>query len=420
MDTKFKETKIGRIPEEWDAVQISKLGKVVTGSTPSTSVKEYWGKDVPFVTPTDIVNSKTLPHVERYLSYKGTTVSRMIPPNSICVTCIASIGKICITKTPSVTNQQINSILPDEKFDTEYLYYVIVHNRERLNALAGFTTVPIVKKSSFEKFLVALPPLPEQHKIAEIITTVDEAIEKTDTIIKETQQLKKGLMQKLFIEGIGHTRFRETKIGQIPEEWDTATLGEVLTNIQSGVSRNLSIIDIGVPVIRSTNIKDNRLVLDDLRYWFWDDTQGVDLRNYILDRGDILINFINSVAQIGKCCIFSGQPRDFIFTTNIFRAKSNDELISNIYFLMFSETEAYQSQISSITKPAVNQASFTHGDFRKIKIPLPKKQEQDKIVNILSGVDAKIETEQAYKTELQRLKKGLMQVLLTGQVRVKI
>ena len=120
------------------------------------------------------------------------------------------------------------------------------------------------------------------------------------------------------------TTLKETKIGQIPNDWDVVTLGQILTSMQSGVSRNLSPEDIGIPVIRSTNIQDNRLVLNDLRYWYWDDPKGVDLSNYILDDGDILINFINSVAQIGKCCIFSGQARDFIFTTNIFRAKANN------------------------------------------------------------------------------------------------
>ncbi len=120
MGTRYKETKIGRIPDDWDAVQIGKLGKVVTGSTPSTKEEEYWGKDIPFITPTDIGDSKTLAHVERYLSHKGATVSRPIPPYSVCVTCIASIGKTCITKNsetaddiavPSVVAEELNNVL---------------------------------------------------------------------------------------------------------------------------------------------------------------------------------------------------------------------------------------------------------------------------------------------------------------------
>ena len=309
-------------------------------------------------------------------------------------------------------SQRVDSVFLGKMLSSK----IVNHQFQRL--AQGLTRFGL-EVSSIKNVLIAIPTLAEQRKIAEIITTVDEAIEKTDAIIRETQQLKKGLMQKLFTEGIGHTRFKETKIGRVPEEWDVVTLGQILTSIQSGVSRNLSPVDIGVPVIRSTNIQGNRLVLNDLRYWYWDDPKGVDLSNYILDGGDILINFINSVAQIGKCCIFSGQARDFIFTTNIFRAKANNELVSNMYFLMFSQTATYQSQISSITKPAVNQASFTHGDFWKLKVPLPRKEEQDKITGILSAVDAKIETEEAYKSELEQLKKGLMQVLLTGKVRVK-
>ena len=111
--------------------------------------------------------------------------------------------------------------------------------------------------------------------------------------------------------------------------------------------------------------------LDDLKYWYTTDTQGVDLKNYILENGDLLVNFSNSLSQIGKCCIFEEQNRPYIFTTNIFSIKVDEKRIINKYFYYYSQTGMYKKDIQNITKPAVNQASFTKADFEGLKIALP-------------------------------------------------
>lgn len=427
METKFKETEIGQIPQEWEIARLGKYCRVQGGFAFRSS--DYIEEGVPLVRISNIKdefvdcsNSPYLPvdYVEQYPEFIVTKGDILIAMSG------ATTGKVGIYNNiePVLLNQRVGRyiVIDENKILQKFLRFLVDLPSYRNKALvdANGAAQPNVAPARLEHVIIAIPSLPEQRKIAEILSTVDQTIEKTDAIIQETQQLKKGLMQKLFTEGIGHTQFKETEIGRLPEEWEVATFGKVIKSFHSGVSRNLSSEDIGVPVIRSTNIQDNMLTLDDLRYWYWDDPQGTNLKNYILDDGDVLINFINSVAQIGKCCIFTKQERDYIFTTNIFRVKVNDSLISNSYLYFFSQTLSYRLHISSITKPAVNQASFTKGDFLKMKLPLSSRHEQDKIVAVLSEVDAKIKKEQAFKSELERLKKGLMQVLLTGKVRVKV
>lgn len=207
--------------------------------------------------------------------------------------------------------------------------------------------------------------------------------------------------------------YKETEIGVIPEEWEITKVGEVILYLKSGLSRKLSDYNIGIPCLRSSNIIDGKLDLLDLKYWYKDDPQGANIRDYILEEGDILVNFINSIAQIGKSCIFKNSAIDVIYTTNIFRIKVNPNKVDNEYFFYNTQTKSYNYQISLITKPAVNQASFTTGDFKNIVIPLPTLLEQQRIAEILSTTDEHIEKLDKTIEDYQLLKKGMMKKLLT-------
>lgn len=204
---------------------------------------------------------------------------------------------------------------------------------------------------------------------------------------------------------------------ELPTNWRWITTGSIVKDLKSGLSRKLSQSDIGLPVLRSTNITEKGIDISDIKYWYQNDPQGADTRNYYLEQGDILINFINSIAQIGKTAIYSNElSRDAIYTTNILRLKTNERIIPK-FFLAITKTTEFERFIQSITKPAVNQASFTTVDFRKFRFPLPPLPEQYKIAEILSTWDEAIaNTEQLIKALRQR-KKGLMQRLLTGQFR---
>ena len=180
----FKETKIGRIPKEWKAVELSQIGNIVTGTTPSTKVEEYWGKGFPFVTPTDFSEKKYVDQTERMVTNQGAETARLIPKDSVMVVCIASVGEVAMASAECITNQQINTIVCNQGTYCHFVYYAMVFSKTRLKRWAGITTSPIIKKSLFEKFPLPLPPLPEQKKIADILSTVDQAIEKVDEAIK--------------------------------------------------------------------------------------------------------------------------------------------------------------------------------------------------------------------------------------------
>ena len=196
------------------------------------------------------------------------------------------------------------------------------------------------------------------------------------------------------------------------EAWEQRKFSDIFAEVKSGLSRMLSNDDIGLPVVRANNINDGQLNLaDDIKYWYKNDPQGANTNNYLIDQGDILINFINSEAKMGTAAYVTRRPeRDTIYTTNILRCKVNDEYNSYfIYSLTF--LNSYKNYIASITKPAVNQASFTTVDFKKYSIKIPTEKEQNQIANLIETFNQLITLHQRKLEKLKLTKKALLQKL---------
>lgn len=272
----------------------------------------------------------------------------------------------------------------------------------------------------FSKIRVIFPsPLPEQQKIASILTSVDTVIEKTQSQINKLKDLKKAMMQELLTKGIGHTEFKDSPVGRIPKSWEVKPFNEVVTSIRSGLSRRIISQDIGIPVLISGNIQNGKLDTSELKYWYVDDPQGANTNNYILDDGDILLCFINSISQIGKSCIFHDIGRPAIYTTNMFRIIPKRNYPS-VFLHLVMNADGFQREIELITKPAVNQASFTKVDLEAIEVIVPSIKEIQEITCAISSIDTNIDEKQRKLNHTKSLKKALMQDLLTGKVRVKV
>ncbi|MEI0446247.1 restriction endonuclease subunit S [Brachyspira intermedia] len=182
--------------DEWKEVYIKEVGTIITGNTPSTKDKSFWGDTHVWVTPTDI-NNKYMNNSERKLTDIGLSKVRKLPKDTLLVTCIASIGKNTILKCDGSCNQQINAIITNSNFDVEFLYYIFENNKEYLNAKAPASATKIISKTEFEKLSFVFPSLEEQKKIAGLLSAIDEDIENLKKQLELRKQQKKGLMQRL-------------------------------------------------------------------------------------------------------------------------------------------------------------------------------------------------------------------------------
>lgn len=402
--------KFQNIPGNWNVVQIKSTGNVITGKTPSTKNESYWNPpEIPFITPGDIEDSLYLLENERYVSVKGANNVNILPKNSIMTVCIGStIGKVALSSQKCVTNQQINSIIPNNTVDPSFLCYSLKNRSNYLKSLAGVAAVPIVNKSLFESFKILLPPLSEQQKIASILSNVDAIIQSTQQLITQLQMLKKGLMQKLFTEGLGHTEFKESLLGRIPKEWEVLKLKDIVIKFLNGGTppTNKSELWNGdIPWITSNNV--NGLITGAGDKFINED--GLKYSN-IIPKGNLLI--VTRVG-LGK---FSITDVDLSINQDFTGAILNHEKIYRIYLVNF--LDHYQEKLKNLKQGSTIQGLIRR-DIERFLILVPPFQEQVKIGNILSNIDKKIEIELNYHMSLKIVKKGLMQQLLTGKTRVK-
>ena len=200
-------------------------------------------------------------------------------------------------------------------------------------------------------------------------------------ISKRKEQLQKldYLIKARFVEMFGD-------LMENPFNWPMKTIADVSLFLKSGLSRKLSDEDIGLPVIRSGNIQNGQFIFDNVKYWYKDDPQGANTKDYVLEDGDVLVNFINSSSQIGKTAIYRDTGRDCIYTTNIFRMKLADNC-NEYYYNWFAMSDYYYRHLQNIIQPAVNQSSFTTVNFLKLPIPLPAKDKQNEFAEFVKQVD---------------------------------
>ncbi|MGN8516519.1 restriction endonuclease subunit S [Helicobacter pylori] len=184
--------------QAWQKVKVKDFGIIITGSTPLTQISEYWNGTISWITPTDINDNKDIFNSERKITQKGLDTIRMIPKNSVLVTCIASIGKNAILRVNGACNQQINAIIPNKDFNADFVYYLMENNKQYLLGKAGVTATYIISKQVFEEIDFFVPKdLNEQIAIANILSGLDSEIISLKNKKRQFENIKKALNHDL-------------------------------------------------------------------------------------------------------------------------------------------------------------------------------------------------------------------------------
>lgn len=246
---------------ELKKIHISDIGKVVTGKTPRTSIVENYGGDIPFLTPSDDLSYKSVPKTGKTLTEQGLNEVKncLLPPHSVCVSCIGTdLGKVVMTSEPTITNQQFNSIIPNRRFDADFVYYLMTLVGKELNYLSKTSTaVPIINKSSFSNYEVEVPDLETQEKIASILSSLDSKIELNRRINDNLEQQAQALFKAWFVdfEPFRDGEFVNSVLGSTPKELPITYIENIPHNIKSGKRPKGGATLIGVPSIGAENIK---------------------------------------------------------------------------------------------------------------------------------------------------------------------
>ncbi|HDZ5135041.1 TPA: restriction endonuclease subunit S [Campylobacter jejuni] len=388
---------LGEIPEHWEVVKIKHISEVVTGKTPALDFE--WGDNMLFVTPTDCdLDKKYISSSLRKLSQKGIKNfdSLIIPKNSILVTCIASIGKVVINPEKVVTNQQINSVIPNLGLvSPDFIFYqllVTMPFAERY--FCGYSILPILNKSEFSNIKIPLPPLKEQEQIANFLDEKCEQIanfiEKKEKLISLLKEQKQALINETITKGLDkNVNFKDSGIewlGEIPQHWEVKRLANFGTFLKgNGISRQ-DLVEDGESAILYGDIYTKYQIKT--HFLYSKISKKTSLIATPIYNGDILFSGSGETKEdIGKNVVYLGDNNAFAGgDVIIFRQKENNAL-----FLSYVLNTKYANFCKSIDSKGEIIVHIYASNLKDIKIPLPPLKEQEQIANFLDEKCEKID-----------------------------
>ena len=267
---------------------------------------------------------------------------------------------------------------------------------------------------------VLLPPMPEQRAIADVLDSIDEAIERTEAVIAATETLRDSLLRELLTRGVPgwHTEWKDVPgIGTMPADWEVVRLGEVIADgPTNGIYKPESDYGSGTPIIRINDFIPGELVnLECLRRVR---LEPGEMQRYAIREGEILINRVNSMSHIGKTVLVPAIGEIALFESNMMKLKLNDDVHPKFGELVLLSDLARRHFVAR-AKKAVQQASINQQDVAALPFPLPSMQEQQMIVDTVQSVDRRIDAGRIISVSLVRAKSTIADALLTGRIRLE-
>ena len=394
----YKMTELGEIPIEWKVKSLDDIcdfkGRIGWRGYTKDDLREI-GPLV--IGATQISNSNRLDFSNpTYLSeekYEESPEIKVYLNDIILVKTGNTIGKVAIVDK-EIGNATINPntvLLKNIECFNRYLYYIIVSEiiQKPLKKSITVGAQPSVNQETLKKILIPIPTEKEQKKIALILSTVDEQIDNVDSLIEKNKELKKGLMQTLLTKGIGHTKFKKTEIGEIPEAWEVKKLGDIFKLSSGNFLSQKNIVEGCYPVYGGNGVNGYH-------------------NEYMFQESKLVIGRVGA-----KCgCVCLSQSKAWITDNALYISEKVKEFDDKyMYYLLDSiNLNSYANQNA---QPVISGQKI-YG----IYVAYPNINEQIKIAKILLEIDEKIKEHKNKKQKLEELKKGLMQQLLTGNIRI--
>ena len=417
--------KYEEIPQDWKVTKIGDISDNSAGGTPSRLNYLYWENGtVPWISSGEIKNKLVLTSREKITKLGLKKSAAKIFSKGSILLAITGQGKTRgmtgLLGINSSTNQSVVGIKTHDGVSNYYLWYYLQNQYNKLRGISQGSNQGGLNLKLINNYKIFLPSLHEQQKIASILSGVDALIELTQQIVEKTERLKKGLMQNLLTRGIGHTKFKKVKwlFGkeiEIPEGWSSCQLKDT-SMLSAGGTPSTFVKEFWnngtIPWISSSEVKNNRIISSDKKITkFGLENSAAKL----FPKGTVLVAITGFGMTRGRSAIL-----EINATTNqsVVGIQSKKETLDEkfLWYLLQNQYWIIRNFAQGSQQPGLNLDIL-----KKFQICIPNSMsEQQKIASILSGVDAYIQKNQQYKEKLERLKKGLMQKLLTGKIRVPL
>lgn len=379
------------LPQGWEVKKLGEIGEIVTGSTPSKSNLDFYGKDYPFFKPSDFEQGYFLENAGDNLSKLGFDKARQLPPKTILVVCIGSLGKVALTRVIGSCNQQINAIIPHKNIIAEYIYYYCISSKFQsiLFSKAPQTTLAILNKTEFSKLEIIYPKdIKEQERIVGIL---DESIKILEQNLLNLDELMQSALQKAF----NPLKDNAKENYKLPQGWEWKSLGEI-GEIITGTTpskNNPNFYGNEYPLFKPSDLNGDMIIKyasDNLSKLGFDNARN-------LPKDTILVVCIGaSIGKVGLSGVNGScnQQINAIIPNSAFTSKYLFFVCLSNYF-----QEILKNNASQTTLPIINKTEFS-----KLQIPLPPIKEQEQITSHLDELSSHVKK---FKAKLSSTDKRL-------------
>ncbi|EGJ7435690.1 restriction endonuclease subunit S [Campylobacter coli] len=405
------------LPQGWEVKTLSEIGEIITGSTPSKSNVEFYGKDYPFFKPSDFEQGYFLENAGDNLSKLGFGKARQLPPKTILVVCIGSLGKVALTRVIGSCNQQINAIIPHKNIISEYIYYYCISSKFQsiLFSKAPQTTLAIFNKTEFSKLEIIYPKdIKEQERIVGIL---DESFAKIDESIKILEQDLLNLdelMQSALQKAFNPLKDNAKENYKLPQGWEWKNLGEIANTSSGGTpSRNKKEYweNGNIKWLKSGELNDGYIDFIE------ENITEEAIKNSsakIFQKGTLLIAMYGATA--GKLGILNLDSTTNQAICAFLHKDKNIKFLEKFlfYFLFFLRDKIIKDSFGG-AQPNINQTYI-----KNLQIPLPPIKEQEQIASHLDELSSHVknlkQNYQAQIKDLQELKNSLLDKAFKGNL----
>lgn len=430
-ETNFKQTDIGLIPEDWEVRRFGDIAEFKNGINFTSDQKGKIG-----ILTIDVLNMYGVGYAitfdKLYRINKEVNESYLLRAGDLLFV-RSSLKREGVGWTALFIHNDepttycgfiIRARITELNFSKIFLTYFFRSDvaRSRLISSSAKLGITNINQGNLSNVTVLHPPLPEQKKIAHILSKIQEAIEKQEQLIITTQELKKALMQKLFTEGLNGEPQKQTEIGPIPESWEAVTFKEI-AGLQGGFGFKSTdkVLASNTQLIRMGNLYQNLLQLDRSPV-FYPDSFIQDYPEYVLNENDLIISltgtmgkedygFVVKIPKILNRKLLLNQRVARIFLSGKFNLDLN-------YFYYFLLSRKFLDKLYRTAK-GTKQANLSVKEIYNLKVACPSYKEQQKIGSIFEYIDKKLSFTSAILSQYKMFFNSSLNKLMTGQIRVK-
>lgn len=419
----FKMTELGTLPEGWGVVKANEIFIRITDGTHETPKK--LDKGIPLIKSKQIKDGKVnFGDIDYYISLEDhETINKRskVDRFDILLSMIGTVGEVALVKEdPNFSIKNVGLFKLNSNHDLAiYSHYYFQSNlaKKYITENLSGTSQKYITLEKLRQFPIILPSLPEQRAIATVLSTVQDAKEKTDAVITATKELKKSLMKHLFtygpvsLEEAENVPLKETEIGMVPEAWDVVMLGDVVKKTEQKDPRKTPECQFKYIDVSSINREDLKIV----EYKLYKGKDAPSRAKKLVKNNDVIFATVRPTLR--RFTLIEEDFNGEICSTAFCVLRAKESFLSSLYVLYVVQRDIFIDELGKIQRGA-SYPAVTDSNVKNQKIPLPPPSIQQKIASILSAVDEKIEKEETKKKSLEELFKTLLHNLMTGKLRV--